>query len=131
MGAGTLAAGAPCDAETVYHCARVEQDDARPSGRVLRLERLRHSYVDLQDPTYLEFDYTRWMGDAIGAMPGGPLDAVFIGGGGFTLPRYIAATRPGSRSRVLEVDGDLVELRASGSACAPGRTCACAWATRA
>ncbi len=107
MGAATLAAGAPCDAETVYHCARIEEDG---SGRVLRLERLRHSYVDLQDPTHLEFDYTRWMGDAIDDMAAGPLEAVFIGGGGFTLPRYIAVTRSGSRSRVLEVDGDLVEL---------------------
>ena len=35
---------------------------------------------------------------------------MFVGGGGFTLPRYIAATRPGSRSRVLEVDGQLVDL---------------------
>ena len=110
MGAATLAAGAPCDAETVYHCARVEEDAGRPSGRVLRLERLRHSYVDLEDPTHLEFDYTRWMGAAIDDMPAEPLEAVFIGGGGFTLPRYVAATRPGSRSRVLEVDGDLVEL---------------------
>ncbi len=110
MGAATLAAGAPCDAETVYHCARVEEDPGREGGRVLRLERLRHSYVDLQDPTHLEFDYTQWMGAAIDDMPAGPLDAVFVGGGGFTLPRYIAATRPGSRSRVLEVDGDLVEL---------------------
>jgi hypothetical protein len=107
MGAATLAAGAPCDAETVYHCARVEEEG---SGRVLRLERLRHSYVDLNDPTHLEFDYTQWMGRAIDDMAAGPLDAVFIGGGGFTLPRYIAAKRPGSRSRVLEVDGDLVEL---------------------
>ena len=32
---------------------------------MLRLERLRHSYVDLDDATHLEFDYTRWMGDAI------------------------------------------------------------------
>jgi spermidine synthase len=71
---------------------------------------LRHSYVDLEDPTHLEFDYTRWMGEAIDDMAGGPLEAVFIGGGGFTLPRYVAATRPGSRSRVLEVDGDLVAL---------------------
>jgi MFS family permease len=110
MGAATLAAGAPCDAETVYHCARVEDDPVRESGRVLRLERLRHSYVDLADSAHLEFDYTRWMGDVIDDMPGGPLEAVFIGGGGFTLPRYVAATRPGSRSRVLEVDGDLVEL---------------------
>jgi SAM-dependent methyltransferase len=110
LGAATIAAGAPCDAETVYHCARVEQDDTRPSGRVLRLERLRHSYVDLEDATHLEFDYTRWMGDAIDDLPAGPLDAVFIGGGGFTLPRYVTAMRPDSRSRVLEVDGDLVEL---------------------
>ena len=110
LGAGTLAVGAPCDAETVYHCARVEQDNLRESGRVLRLERLRHSYVDLEDPTYLEFEYTQWMGAAIEDMPDGPLETVFIGGGGFTLPRYIAAIRPGSRSRVLEVDGDLVEL---------------------
>jgi SAM-dependent methyltransferase len=107
LGGATIAAGAPCDAETVYHCANVEEDG---SGRVLRLEKLRHSYVDLEDPTHLEFDYTRWMGAAVEDMPAGPLDAVFIGGGGFTLPRYLAATRPGSRSTVLEVDGDLVEL---------------------
>ena len=110
MGAATLAAGAPCDAETVYHCARVEEDPGREGGRVLRLERLRHSYVDLEDPTHLEFEYTQWMGAAIDDMPAGPLEALFIGGGGFTLPRYVAATRPGTRSRVLEVDGDLVEL---------------------
>jgi SAM-dependent methyltransferase len=107
MAAATLAVGPPCDVETVYHCARVEEDG---SGRVLRLEELRHSYVDLEDPTHLEFEYTQWMGAAIDDMAGGPLESVFIGGGGFTLPRYVAATRPGSDSRVLEVDGDLVEL---------------------
>ena len=110
LGAATLAAGAPCDAETAYHCARVVEDPERPSGRTLQLERLRHSYVDLEDSTHLEFEYTRWMAGAIDGMPEGPLDALFVGGGGFTLPRWLAATRPGSRSRVLEVDGDLVEL---------------------
>jgi MFS family permease len=110
VGAATVAAGSPCDAETTYHCANVLEDRARPSGRVLVLEDLRHSYVDLADPRHLEFDYIRWIGDAIDAVPAGPLDAVFLGGGGFTLPRYVAATRPGSRSRVLEVDGDLVAL---------------------
>ena len=44
------------------------------------------------------------------ARPARPLDALFVGGGGFTLPRYVAATRPGSRSRVLEVDPQLVDL---------------------
>jgi SAM-dependent methyltransferase len=110
LGAATLATGSPCDAETVYHCARVVEDPGRPAGRTLMLERLRHSYVDLEDPTHLEFEYTRWMSAAIDDLSAGPLDAVFIGGGGFTLPRWLAATRPGSRSRVLEVDGDLVQL---------------------
>ncbi len=112
VGAATLAAGSPCDAETAYHCARVLRDDVRPGGRLLVLEDLRHSYVDLRDPRRLEFDYARWIGDAIDGMtpPGAALDAVFLGGGGFTLPRYLAATRPGSRSRVLEVDAELVDL---------------------
>ncbi|HEX2412260.1 MAG TPA: fused MFS/spermidine synthase [Solirubrobacteraceae bacterium] len=110
IGAATAAAGSPCDAETAYHCAKVLEDPWRSSGRVLVLEDLRHSYVDLADSRHLEFDYIRWIGDAVDAMPAGPLDAVFLGGGGFTLPRYLTATRPGTRSHVLEVDGDLVTL---------------------
>jgi spermidine synthase len=35
---------------------------------------------------------------------------VFVGGGAFTLPRRLEATRPGSRSNVLEVDSELVEF---------------------
>jgi SAM-dependent methyltransferase len=107
VGLATLASGSDCTAETTYHCARVV-DDGR--GRTLVLDDLQHSYVDLDDPRHLEFDYTRWIGDAVDGLPPGPLDAVFLGGGGFTLPRYVAATRPGSRSRVLEVDAPLVDF---------------------
>jgi hypothetical protein len=112
LATASAAAGTRCTTESVYYCARVLTDDFRPSGRVLVLDDLRHSYVDLADPRHLEFAYTRWMGDALDAMrpAGTPLDALFIGGGGFTLPRYILATRPGSRTRVLEVDGQLVDL---------------------
>ena len=104
--------GTRCTTESVYYCAQVVADPARASGRVLMLDDLRHSYVDLEDPRHLEFDYTRWIGDALDAMrpQREPLDALFVGGGGFTLPRYLAATRPGSRSRVLEVDPQLVDL---------------------
>src|SRR4051794_38041733 len=40
-------APSPCQEETAYHCARVVTDPARASGRVLMLDSLRHSYVDL------------------------------------------------------------------------------------
>ncbi len=106
------AAGSRCTTESVYYCAQVAADPDRPSGRVLMLDDLRHSYVDLDDARHLEFAYTRWIGDALDAMrpPRERLDVLFIGGGGFTLPRYVGATRPGSRSRVLEVDPQLVDL---------------------
>jgi MFS family permease len=102
----------PCDAESTYHCIRVEVDPERPTGRLLLLDQGRNSYVDLEDPHYLGFPYTRWIGDAIAAIgqPSAPLDVVFVGGGGFTLPRWLAATRPGSHSQVLEVDGELVDF---------------------
>lgn len=102
----------PCDVETAYHCARVAADPARASGRVLLLNSARHSYVDLADPTHLEFEYTKWMGAVADVMapPGKRLDALHLGGGGFTMPRYLTATRPGTRNDVYEIDGGLVEL---------------------
>lgn len=110
-GAAVLA-GTPCDVETAYFCADIETDEARPSARILWLDDLRHAYVDLDDPTYLEFHYTKLLGDVVDAMaPAGvPLDAVHLGGGGFTLPRYLEATRPGSDSLVLELDPGVVRL---------------------
>jgi spermidine synthase len=107
-----LTAPDPCDVETEYHCARVEVDPGRPTGRVLWLDTLRHSYVDLSDPTYLEFAYVRGIASAADALrpANEPIRALHIGGGGFTLPRYLAATRPGTTSTVLEIDGGIVAL---------------------
>jgi len=101
-----------CDVDTVYYCARVESDPARPNARVLVLDDIRHSAVDLADPRQLEFAYTRRFADAIDIAfaPGVPLQTVHLGGGGFTMPRWLAATRPGGTSTVLEVDEGVVEL---------------------
>lgn len=101
----------PCQRETAYYCVAVVTDEARPSGRVLLLDNLRHSYVDLRDPTYLEFRYTSLFADVVDAtLEDGPLDALHIGGGGFTFPRWLEATRPGSTSTVLELDADVVAI---------------------
>ena len=109
-GAG-VAAGSPCDVESAYFCARVEADPLRPSGRVLILDDLRHSYVDLADPRHLEFRYTRLVADVLATLPRrGPVAALHVGGGGFSLPRHLAAVRPGSTSTVLEVDPEVVRL---------------------
>jgi spermidine synthase len=110
---GALAAtrDSPCDADTSYHCAAIAADPGHPTGRLLKLDGITNSYVDLKDPTILPLAYTRWMANAmLTAAPRGPVDAVFVGGGGFTLPRWLLATHRGSTARVLEVDGKLVDL---------------------
>ncbi|GAA5055822.1 spermidine synthase [Thermocatellispora tengchongensis] len=86
------------------------QDYDRPSGWLLSMGGVPQSYVDLDDPEYLDFEYVRLMADVIDLLDEGPLDAVHIGGGGFTIPRYLAATRPGSRQIAIEPDAGLVQL---------------------
>ncbi|MFE3577741.1 spermidine synthase [Streptomyces vinaceus] len=70
------------------------------------------SYVDLDDPGHLEFEYVRRLAHVLDcvAEPGAPLDLLHLGGGALTLPRYAAHARPGSRQAVVEFDAALVEL---------------------
>jgi spermidine synthase len=111
LGGLVIASDSPCQYETSYHCAEVVADPERPSGRLLILDRGHNSYVDLDDPTHLEFRYIRVMVDVIDSeMPNGPLEVLSIGGGGFTFPGYLDATRPGTDHRVLEIDASLVEI---------------------
>ncbi len=111
LGAAMAVGDGPCDYETTYHCAIVQADPARPTGRLLILDQGHNSYVDLEDPTHLEFRYLEAISDLVDAeAPQGPIDVVSIGGGGFTFPRYLAATRPGTSHLVLEIDRELLEI---------------------
>ncbi|WP_329376911.1 fused MFS/spermidine synthase [Streptomyces sp. NBC_01351] len=109
--ATTVAPGA-CDTETRYHCARVVEDPERGSGRTLVLDGVRHSYVDIDDPTFLKFEYVRAIASVVDAAfpQSKPLAAHHLGGGGLTFPRYLAATRPGTRSLVSEIDSGVVRI---------------------
>ncbi|WP_018214663.1 spermidine synthase [Salinispora vitiensis] len=92
--------------------AELVPDPDRAGSWTLLLDGAPQSHVDLTDPTHLEFEYVRRLGAAIDllAPAGAPLRLLHLGGGALTLPRYVAATRPGSTQRVCEVDGALVEL---------------------
>lgn len=92
--------------------AKLIPDVDRPRAWLLTVDGVLQSYVDLDAPTHLAFEYARWLGhllDAVAA-PGRPLDVLHLGGGGLSLPRYVAATRRGSRQRVVELDGGLAAL---------------------
>ncbi|WP_231703128.1 spermidine synthase [Tsukamurella asaccharolytica] len=89
----------------------IEADRDRPGAFTVFLDGTPQSYIDTGDPTNLVFEYVRRIGHVIDLArpPGVPVTAVHLGGGGFTLPRYIAHTRPGSRQQVLEVDRALID----------------------
>lgn len=92
--------------------AELITDPDRPTAVTLLLNGAPQSHVDLADPAHLEFEYIRRMAAVIDlvAPPGAPLRVLHLGGGALTLPRYVAASRPGSTQRVVEVDGPLAEL---------------------
>jgi spermidine synthase len=99
-------------AEVDHGTAEIIGDLDRPQGWTLLIDGTAQSHVDLDDPTHLEFEYVRRMGHLVDliAPPNTPLRALHLGGGAWTLPRYVAATRPGSAQTVVELDAALVEL---------------------
>lgn len=92
--------------------AKLLPDVDRPRAVLLTVDGAPQSYVDPDEPTYVEFEYARRIAHVLDAAaePGRPLDALHLGGGALTLPRYLAATRPGSCQHVVEADRGLLAL---------------------
>ncbi len=96
-----------CLMETHYYCINV--NTVEMGGRKVQemlLDRLVHSYNDIEDPTHLVYDYARTY---IGLMEplaerNPELSLFFVGGGGYTVPRYVEATWPGMEIVVSEID---------------------------
>jgi SAM-dependent methyltransferase len=87
-------------------------DRLRDGGWTVAVDGVSQSYVDLDDPGHLKMPFADWIGQAVDRHWArcAALSALFVGGAGCTLPRYVAATRPGSDQIVFELDGELVEL---------------------
>lgn len=93
---------------------RVEllRDLDRSSGWVLLVDGVEQSYVDDVDQAHLEFEYMQHMAlvlDVIRPAPD-PLDAVHLGGGAMSMPRWCADSRPGSRQVVVEASPEVLEV---------------------
>ncbi|MFC7657888.1 spermidine synthase [Pseudonocardia benzenivorans] len=99
-------------AEVDHGLAELVSDPDRPSSWTLLVDGTAQSHVDLDDPTHLEFEYVRRLGHVVDALApaGEPLRVVHLGGGAWTLARYVAATRPRSPQTVVELDGALARL---------------------
>jgi spermidine synthase len=87
------------------------RDLDRETGWVLLVDGVEQSYVDVADPTHLEFEYMQHFAvvlDVACPRPA-PVRAVHLGGGAMTMARWLAATRPGSRQVVVESSAATLE----------------------
>jgi spermidine synthase len=92
--------------------ASIEPDPYQDGAFILEVDGTPQSHVFIDDPGELFFEYIRRIGHVLDqvAEPGQPITAVHLGGGALTLPRYIEATRPGSRQQVIELEQDLIDF---------------------
>ena len=102
-----------CTMETNYFCIKVRADERNGQPvQVLVLDRLVHSYSSLEDPTQLVYGYEQLYAQLTRywTQYGGDPRALFIGGGGYTFPRYMEALYPDSEIDVIEIDPGVTEV---------------------
>lgn len=102
-----------CFVESNYFCIKLQ--DTQLGDREVReliLDRLVHSYTDLDDPLFLGYGYERtYAGILLPLMESKPdLSAFFIGGGAYTFPRYLDTLLPESHLVVTEIDPGVTEI---------------------
>ena len=92
--------------------AKLIRDLAYARAYTLRVGRTDQSYVDLDDPRRLEFDYLEQIAVVVDscAPRGEAIRTVHIGGAAMSLARYVAATRPRSAQLVFEPDAELTAV---------------------
>ena len=103
-----------CLRESNYYCIQVFDsvvDGDRPV-KVLQLDKLLHSFVSLDDPTLLVSGYQKVFAEieAYVAQQNPGLRVLFIGGGGYVNPRYVAAVFPESKVEVIEIDPEVTRV---------------------
>ncbi len=93
--------------------SEIVPDHIHAGAFVVRTGVTEQSWIDLSDPTRIEFEYVRRIVEALHATvlsrPAGQrIRVVHVGGGGLSLPRYVAAVRPRTAQIVIEPDSELV-----------------------
>ncbi len=97
---------------TDFVTVEIREDRDHPGGRLLLMDGVEASHVDLEDPTRIVFEYLRHLVGVVDAMfpARDPLDAFQVGGGPCTLARFLVATRRRARVTVVERDAGIVQV---------------------
>jgi spermidine synthase len=100
--------------ESNYYTIKLKevQRDGKKPLETLILDHLIHSYTDLNDPGYLKYEYLRIYEEIVRwqARQRKSCNALFIGGGGYTFPRFIDAKYKHAAIDVVEIDPEIIRI---------------------
>jgi spermidine synthase len=101
--------------ESDYYTIKLKRSIRGNYGNPLEslvLDHLIHSYTDLKDPLYLEYEYIRMYEEIVGwqAKKRESLKVLFLGGGGYTFPRFIETKYPLAEIHVVEIDPEITRV---------------------
>jgi predicted membrane-bound spermidine synthase len=101
--------------ESNYYTLKLKKSIKGNNGNPLEslvLDHLVHSYTDLKDPFYIEYEYIRMYEEIVGwqAEKRESFKAIFLGGGGYTFPRFIEAKYPKAEIHVVEIDPEITRV---------------------
>jgi len=101
--------------ESDYYTIKLKRSIRGNNGNSLEslvLDHLIHSYTDLKDPLYLEYDYIRMYEEIVRwqSSKRKSFKALFLGGGGYTFPRFIEAKYPKAEIDVVEIDPEITQV---------------------
>jgi spermidine synthase len=101
--------------ESDYYTIKVKKNIRGDNGHPLEslvLDHLVHSYTDLKDPLYLEYEYVRIYEEVVRwqAAQRRSFKTLFIGGGGYTFPRFVEAKYPEAKIDVVEIDPEITRV---------------------
>lgn len=90
----------------------IRADPKHPGGRLVLQDGVESSYIDILEPTHIEFEYLRHLARVVDTVhpKRHPLAMAQVGGGPCALARYLDATRRDLRAVVIERDSEVVAI---------------------
>ena len=103
-----------CLRESDYYCINIRRVSAEANVYQLKLDHLVHSYIDLDNEQSLQYDYEKVYAvliDYFLASNGNKeFSTFFLGGGGYTMPRYLENNYSASNIEVAEIDPEVTKI---------------------
>jgi spermidine synthase len=110
-----LSGGTYCYKESDYYTIKLTKTtsgDEKTKLEAMILDHLIHSYVSLNNPLHIEYEYERIYADVLKwkFKKNTGFKSLTIGGGGYTFPRYMEISYPNAHVDVVEIDPQVTKI---------------------